>query len=219
MTLINTDGMTFIGPGSEWFWTAVTGIVLAVTFIAIYRQLRVARSATAMEELEVFERELASERMARAELAVLTALRDGEDPAHSNRAETEAEVIGGFWEKIGNLTRRGYFDARLLWDVSGTSVRPWWAALAPYAHRMRAELNNPRYWEHFEWFSGRMAALDANSGHSPIPMDAAWVASNLEHYIRRHRAFLRFEEAARMGIEASTVAEPVMQTAPPAPSA
>ena len=41
----NTDGMAFIGPGSEWFWTAVSGIVLAITFIAItfiaiYRQLR-----------------------------------------------------------------------------------------------------------------------------------------------------------------------------------
>jgi hypothetical protein len=33
--LINTDGMAFIGPGSEWFWTALSGLVLAVTFIAI----------------------------------------------------------------------------------------------------------------------------------------------------------------------------------------
>ena len=40
MKLINTDGMSFIGPGSEWFWTAVSGLVLAITFIAIYRQLR-----------------------------------------------------------------------------------------------------------------------------------------------------------------------------------
>ena len=31
MKLINTDGMAFIGPGSEWFWTAVSGIVLVVT--------------------------------------------------------------------------------------------------------------------------------------------------------------------------------------------
>jgi len=37
---VNTDGMVFIGPGSEWFWTAVSGMALAITFIAIYRQLR-----------------------------------------------------------------------------------------------------------------------------------------------------------------------------------
>ena len=43
MTLINTDGMSLIGPGSEWFWTALSGIVLAGTFLAIYRQLRAQR--------------------------------------------------------------------------------------------------------------------------------------------------------------------------------
>ncbi len=40
MRLINTDGMAFIGPGSEWFWTAVSGLVLAGTAIAIYLQVR-----------------------------------------------------------------------------------------------------------------------------------------------------------------------------------
>lgn len=28
MKLINTDGMALIGPGSEWFWTAVSWIIL-----------------------------------------------------------------------------------------------------------------------------------------------------------------------------------------------
>ena len=39
MKLINTDGMSFIRTGSEWFWTALSGVVLAVTFLGIYRQL------------------------------------------------------------------------------------------------------------------------------------------------------------------------------------
>jgi hypothetical protein len=38
--LINTDGMAFIGPGSEWLWTAFQFIALALTFAALYRQLR-----------------------------------------------------------------------------------------------------------------------------------------------------------------------------------
>ena len=40
VTLINTDGMAFFGPGSEWFWTMLQFTALATTFIAIYRQLR-----------------------------------------------------------------------------------------------------------------------------------------------------------------------------------
>jgi hypothetical protein len=38
--LINTDGLVLFGPGSEWFWTALQFTALAITFIAIYRQLR-----------------------------------------------------------------------------------------------------------------------------------------------------------------------------------
>jgi hypothetical protein len=48
-TLVNTNGMAFFGPGSEWFWAALQFTALAITFIAIYRQLRVARSARAVE--------------------------------------------------------------------------------------------------------------------------------------------------------------------------
>lgn len=40
MNLINTDGVVLLGQGSEWFWTALSGIALVVTFLAIYRQLR-----------------------------------------------------------------------------------------------------------------------------------------------------------------------------------
>lgn len=40
MNLINTDGMAFFGPGSEWFWTALQFTALTITFVAIYRQLR-----------------------------------------------------------------------------------------------------------------------------------------------------------------------------------
>lgn len=40
MQLINTNGMAFVGPGSEWFWTALQFSALAITLIAIYRQLR-----------------------------------------------------------------------------------------------------------------------------------------------------------------------------------
>ena len=40
MRLISTEGLALIGPGSEWFWTALQFIVLTVTFYFIYRQLQ-----------------------------------------------------------------------------------------------------------------------------------------------------------------------------------
>jgi hypothetical protein len=48
--LINTDGMAFIGPGSEWFWTALSGIVLAITFIAIDERIAQNRDLIRLEQ-------------------------------------------------------------------------------------------------------------------------------------------------------------------------
>jgi hypothetical protein len=38
--MMNTDALSFFGPGSEWFWTMLQFAALAITFGAIYRQLR-----------------------------------------------------------------------------------------------------------------------------------------------------------------------------------
>ena len=40
MKLINTHGMAFLGPGSEWLWTMFQFMALTITFVAVFRQLR-----------------------------------------------------------------------------------------------------------------------------------------------------------------------------------
>jgi len=106
--LINTDGLVFIGTGSEWFWTALSGIILVVTFIAIYRQLRMQAHASAIEQLDSFEREASSEQMNRYMVDVLVALRDGTDP--SDLPARAAGAIGGAWAKFALLARGGHRD-------------------------------------------------------------------------------------------------------------
>ena len=99
MTLINTNGMAFIGPGSEWFWTAISGLVLAITFVAIWRQLQLQRSATTFQQAIDLSREWDSEPLLRARLAVLEAQTASIDPA--TLPEYEAAQIGGYWERVG----------------------------------------------------------------------------------------------------------------------
>ena len=145
VTLINTDGMAFIGPGSEWFWTAVSGVVLAVTFIAIYRQLRMQASSRAAEQLETLTRAADSEQMHRCALDILVALRDAKDPADIPSAA--AGVVGGAWEKYALLARAGHLDIKLLWRFDSEGPQGWWLLLAPMARKRRLETGdrpNPR---------------------------------------------------------------------------
>ena len=217
MKFLNTDGMAFIGPGSEWFWTAVSGIVLAVTFIAIYRQLSLARGANAREQLASSDAEWTSERLIRCKFDVLVALRDGADRA--SIPDGAAQSIGLYWERIGALTHGGHIDPKLLHSFNGGACPVWWAALAPFVRKLRTEYGDPTEYREFEWLAGSMRAMDRRVGASAF--DEAMLAGQLNQRIAELRDRLRFEQALRSVIVATpdpaTIEE--LATAPARPAA
>jgi hypothetical protein len=192
--LINLDEMVVIGPGSEWFWTAISGVVLAATFLAIYRQLRIQASTTAFDQLTAFERELSSERLIRAKLLVLCALRDGADPV--DVPPMAANSIALFWEKLGSLTRAGHIDAKLLRNGSGPQAQVWWPVFAPWIRSQRAEEGDPKIFENFEWLAKAMDELDRRAG-VPLIVTPEWLAISLERRIGALIAGLHEEQALR----------------------
>jgi hypothetical protein len=159
--LINTEGLIVIGPGSEWFWSAVSGLILAGTFIALYRQLRLQANASATDQLTEFEREWASERMLRFKLAILLELRAGVNPA--NLSPGAAQFMFNFWERLGALARGGRINPKILASVNGGVGEWWWAILKEYVFARRVE-RGPAFGEAFEWLSGVSSKLNRESG-------------------------------------------------------
>jgi hypothetical protein len=194
VTLINTDGMAFIGPGSEWFWTALSGIVLAITFIAIYRQLRLQRSQAAIEGLNKIEQEYSSERLVRHALELCLAQRAGADPA--DLPQHAASPILNYWERVGSLARHGHLDLDLLWEGgSGFYCQSDWVRLAPTIRKGRGEAHNPQLAEHFEWLADAMAAKAQRLG---VELDdPARQAARLDQSIATCQATIRTEESLR----------------------
>jgi hypothetical protein len=216
MELINTEGMAFIGPGSEWFWTALTGLVLAITFVGIYRQLSIARSATSREQIASFNREWRSERMILYRLEVMVALRDGADPAHL--PEGAPGRIGDFWEEMGSLARRGHLDPKLMWDSGpGPRSEVWWKVLTPYVRRARTEEESPALYENFEWYAGINAELNRRAGSPTV--DEAFLARGLEGQITSSQNMLRVEHALRTVVVASPEAVPAAPATAPSSAA
>lgn len=121
MNLSSTDGVALIGPGSEWLCTAVSGLALVVSFLAIYRQLRLQASANAFEQMDRFVHEWASEPSVRNMLEILLARRAGVDP--ERYPEGAASFIADFWESVGSLVRAGHVDRRLVHDFLGDRCR------------------------------------------------------------------------------------------------
>jgi hypothetical protein len=193
MVLINTDGMAFIGPGSEWFWTAISGIVLAVTFIAIYRQLRLQRSAGAIEQHSRLLREWHSEPMLRNRLAALTAIRDGAEPG---AMPDEITHIGNFWEGVSFLVRSGHVDRRLVYSSFGGVLQGWWTWLSPTVLLWRAEEGDADILKDFEWLTRLMADLDRKAGNQRLVTEA-YLRTTLPSVIEIVTKAIRTAEAMR----------------------
>ena len=193
MELINTDDLVLLGPGSEWFWTAVSGVVLAVTFIAIYRQLALARSANAFEQIARTADAWGSERAIRHRLAVLESLEAGTAPERI--PEGAASYIADFWEQCAALVHAGHIDSKIIYNQFGPSIRYWWAVVAPNVHRYRTETGVTST-QHFEWLAQQMADRDRARGISQS-LDLDYVRSTLELRIERLRDEIRLAEELR----------------------
>jgi hypothetical protein len=191
--LINTDGLSLIGPGSEWFWTAISGVILAITFFAIYRQLHLQRDQAATEQLNGLVLEWSSERMCRAKLAILVALDAGTDSAHlPDRATAH---IGFFWQRIGFLVRRGHMDLDLVYEHLGEQVEWWWALLFPNEPAVAAS-NDPAGWQHFAWLVAASASVDAKLGVKRYQHPAT-AMTEVSPMITHYRDAIELEEALR----------------------
>jgi len=195
---INTEGMSFIGPGSEWFWTALSGVVLALTFLAIYRQLAIARNAGAREEFASLEREWASERQMRYRLGIFVALRDGTDLAHL--PEGPATGLMNWWEGVAQLARNGGIGRKALYGTYRVICQEWWATMAPYARNVRDEAGDDAIFEDFEWLAGFMAEMDRRTGKASVGV--TWLDAP-EKQIVYLASRIHTEEALRTVIVAS----------------
>jgi hypothetical protein len=191
VTFINTNGMAFFGPGSEWFWAALQFTALAITFIAVYRQVRIAQSQRAVEQVERYTRQFGNERMARYRLAVLVALRDGmEIPLGVGIA------MANYFEDVASLSRDGHLDVKLLWNSLSLDAKTWWVVLEPLVQRGRA-LDGASTYTNWEWLVGEFVRMDRRGG-GVVAIDAEYVANwRLGGVIERIQDRIRVEQALR----------------------
>jgi hypothetical protein len=194
MVLVNTTGMAFIGPGSEWFWTGVSGLVLAVTFIAILRQLSLQRSIAAFEQHARLTHEWESEPMLRSRHEVLCAIRDR---ASREAFPPGASQIGNFWDGVGYLVRAGHVDRRLIFNSMAVQIAVWWALLSPSAQAARADDLENDIWQDFEWLASLLTRMSREARLRPPLVDEAFIARTLSDAIEGNARAIRAAEAMR----------------------
>ena len=197
MKLINTDGMALFGPGSEWFWTALSGIVLAVTFIAVYRQLRAQASANALVRLETLDGRYHSRLLTLAKLRTALSLRYGEREPGMSR---EMWVVMEFFTDVAGLLEEGYISFKEVEDNWGLSIQVWAALLREPIREEREHDRDPLILSDIEPLVARLRARLVARGGQPPEIDAASTPEYLDVLIARNTASLELMRDLESGV-------------------
>jgi hypothetical protein len=192
--MVDLEKLTFLGPGSEWFWSMLQFVVVAVSLVGLYRQVRLQTAKDEIQQAEALASEWNSERMHRSRLDVLEYVEKHERWA--DIPVQPAGVVGDFWERLGYLVRKGHIDRDLVNEYLGTSIRLWWALLGPLARGSRETLDDPAIYEHFDWLAGAMEEADRKAGRHGT-FDQRTFAHLLERSTQVSRAAVRAEERLR----------------------
>jgi hypothetical protein len=169
----------------------ISTVAVVTSLYGVYRQLRMQSAQGAWEQLESISEAWASERLDRAKLAVLIAVRDTKDLAAI--PSSHALIIAAYWERLGALVKLGHVDAKLLYSFNGGACPLWWAALAPLVRRLRTEWGDPAEFEAFETLAARMTEFDRRGGASLF--DEALLREQLDDRIATYEERLRANAA------------------------
>lgn len=216
-SLINLDNFVLIGPGSEWFWTAVSGIVLAVTFLAIYRQLRTQGAANALLRIEAVHNRWSSKELTLARLEVALALRDGTlDLTNDQRVN----AVVDFFLLLDGLRLQRYLGMTEITEYYGASIYVWWRLLGDQIPELRAAEGDPMLWVGFDHLAEATSRHEHKIGIHREGVEAMPRAALLDAIIERSVLRLRLLNDAESGVIPDVTPAPAARaaTADPEPA-
>lgn len=183
-------GVVIVGPGSEWFWAMAQFLVLTVTGLAIYRQLRAQGSANALQAQESLDARWESPEMVRVRLDALMNIATGTtDPP-------TLTIVGNFFATMAALRTHRHLRPTDSWEVWSGQVQFWWALQGPSLAETRAR--NPGVYGEFEAFANTMAELDRKNRVPNFQLDD--VPARIEREIGRLIERLRLDRDAKQGV-------------------
>jgi hypothetical protein len=154
-SLINETEWTLFGKGSEWFWALMQFIVVTITLLLIYGELRVSSAAHIVASLTSLNERWTSrtlvshrKRICDANLKDMPVLTLGH------------QVVFTFLEELGLYIKRGWVPREVIWDTYSYYIENYWDMCSQEVQDRRRESNDQSVFEHFEHLARTMRAMN-----------------------------------------------------------
>jgi len=182
MTLVNLDGTSIFGAGSEWFWAMAQFVLVAASILGIYFQLRAQRASSLYEQSAAWSREWNEEPFLVSRLA---ALLDLESRPIEAGLPLSTDDVGGFFERLGYLIAQKHLRSADIWHSMRVGVGMWWRFMGPYLEQTRKQTGNPALYEWFEKLELEMQRLDRKVGYTfSAPISLSEGADDIARQLR-----------------------------------
>lgn len=151
-----------VGPGSEWFWAMAQFVLVAVTIVGLYRQVRQQNAANALERMVQLQGEWNSPRMIYARICVARWRMQSTDLRPDVESTVPLAWLCNFFENLADLFEAGHVTWSEVENTWGQPLVLWWSALRETVMTAREETSTALLG--FERLADRAAATARKRG-------------------------------------------------------
>ena len=185
------DGI--FGPG--WVWSMVGTVLVVVSLYGIYRQLRSAGAANALQRIETLQSQWDSPRMIHAKLETAIHIKAGR---HDEAGFARAQPLLDFFVNLDDLEAAGHIGIAEIDHLWGYPIEVFTTLLAPTMDAVRERVPGTY---RTEPLIAKLHAYQVRRGEEPLTFDAKELGEILDHAIAFNRARLEQEVAWRSALE------------------
>ena len=137
---------SLIGNDSQWFWTMAQALIVLVSLVAIYQQIKLQTYSNWLQQLTNMRNVWESGRMISARKHTCRLYQDGD-----NRIGNAQGMVLGFFEELGLLLEKDTISIEFVWETYSYYIDHYWPICMANVKAFRDESKDPNWYVHFEY--------------------------------------------------------------------
>jgi hypothetical protein len=133
------------GEQSAWFWLMTQALIILISAILIYRQVRVQRYANLLQMLTKMRETWDSPTMLRHRQAAC-----GNHQSGSKKIQAAEGQVLGFFEEMALLLRKGVLEEEFIWATYSYFIEHYWSMLEANIKEYRLTTKDESWFEELE---------------------------------------------------------------------
>jgi len=183
----------FFGVNSSWFWSMCQFIIITITLIMVYNQLKSQRKSNMLQTLHKCDDKWDSTAMLKRRSIVASGY-----ASSSLEMNEEVILVINFFEDLGMYFKEGLISKSIIWNSYSYQIEHYWPLLKPRIDEFQAKNNDNSFGEQFKNLHKAMQKYSSSKKLPTLPLSNNQLVSFAKH---EESLFLEQKERNEFTIE------------------